>query len=335
MKNQKVIRVAVIGAGQMGLNHLRNYKEMKNVNLVAVCDIDKQKASDAAKMYNIKAYFDHNDLIVNEKLDGASIVTPTIFHKKVALAFIKKGIPLLIEKPLASTSKEAIELLNTAKKHKVSLFVGHVERFNPAVTKLKELILNGDLGDILSIIIKRVGLFPPRVKDINVVTDLAIHDVDIINFLIGKPPKRILATGGSVFANKEDYAEIFLDYSPISCFIQVNWVTPIKIRHLSITGTKGYAELNYMTQKLSLYKNQFSITKPTGFEDFLVKFGEPEKISVKSTFKEPLKQELELFVKSLLKKDNFCVSGEDALSSILITEKVNQSIRENRVIILK
>src|SRR4030066_671039 len=254
------MNVAVVGCGVMGGYHSRVYNTLKNVNLVAVCDIDLESAKKIGNLYGVKYYQNYKDLLKNHRIDAASIAVPTSKHLPVALDFIKRKIPILIEKPLARTSIAAKRIIKEAKRENVFVMTGHIERFNPAVTKLLRLLSSKTLGKILSINIKRVGLFPPRIKDADVITDLAVHDLDIATLLAKKDPDYIYARGsGALTKGKCDHAEIFLDFNQFGCFIQANWITPIKVRQLSVTGTKGYAELNYITQELLFYKSNYKI----------------------------------------------------------------------------
>ena len=329
----KKLRVAVVGVGTMGRHHARNYFEMTETELVGVSDLDAKKGKEVAKTFKTKYYKDYKKLIEKEHPDAVSIAVPTTLHKKIALDFIKSKISVLIEKPIASSLPDAEEIIHAAKNGGVVLGVGHIERFNPAVIKLKELVKNGDLGDILSIVTKRVGLFPPQVKDVNVVTDLAVHDLDIVTSIIGKDPISVLARGGgSLTKGRDDHAEIFLDYRKFGCFLQVNWVTPIKIRTLSVTGTKGYAELNYVTQKLSLFKSNYKRKQPKGFKEFVIKFGEPEKVNLHIRKAEPLKLELIDFIRSVRENSNPTVTGEEGAKAVALSQLVRDSIRINKMI---
>lgn len=332
------LKVAVIGVGMMGKNHARIYNELKGVKLVAVCDQDENIGREIANFYNIKFYNNHKELLEKERLDAVSIVVPTKYHKEVALDFIKKGINVLIEKPLAINEKDARLIYEQAKINNVILSVGHIERYNPAIIKLHKLVKSGFFGDILSIVVKRVGLFPPRIKDVNVVIDLGVHDLDVISSIVEKNPKSIYATGGSGLLQNskiEDHSEIFLDFESFGCFIQVNWVTPIKIRTLSITGTKGYAEVNYISQQIELYKSIYKIVPSEGFNDFVLKFGNPKKINIQVKNSEPLKVELQSFIKSVKSKQPPMVSGEEAIRAVKMANLVNKSITSKKVIAYK
>ncbi len=331
-----MLKLAVIGVGSMGRNHARVYQTLKNVDLVAVCDTDRKVGLEISKAYQTRFYSNYEDLILNERPNAVSIAVPTKFHKDVALAFINNGISVLVEKPLAPTVEEANLIVKTAKQKKVTLSVGHIERFNPAVSHLKRLVDKGQFGKILSIVIKRVGLYPPRIKDANVVTDLAVHDLDIVTQLLQRLPYSVFARGSGELTNsREDHAEIFLDYGDFGCFIQVNWVTPIKIRTLSLTGTKGHIELNYITQEANIYKSRYTIRQTKDFKEFVVEFGEPKILKLNIPKQEPLKVELENFVTCLKNKSTPRVTGEDGLKAVALAEAVNKSIRYKKEVKLK
>ncbi len=327
------LKIAIIGAGIMGNLHARTYSTLHNIDLVAVCDIDKLNCEKLAGLYETKFYSDYKKLLLEESLDGVSITVPTLLHKEVALACIDQGINILIEKPLAGSVEEANQIVKAAYKKAVILGVGHIERFNPVIAKLKELIKEGIFGKVVSIVIKRVGLFPPRVKDVNVVTDLAVHDLDIVCNILGKLPHSIFATGGKgINATRVDYADIFLDFGETSCYLQTNWITPIKIRSLSLTGTLGYCELDYITQELTLYKSNYSGVVPQEFERFVKELGKPEKITVEIKKEEPLKLEIIDFIDAIIQKRQPLVTGEEGELAIKLSEIVLESLSNKKLI---
>lgn len=327
------MKVAIIGCGVMGRYHARTYKQFKDVDLVAVCDINQKAAKDLADFYNTKYFTNFRDLIKKMSLDAVSITVPTKLHHQVALAFINSGISVLVEKPLAENVKQARDIANLAKQNKVTLLTGHIERFNPAVEKLQQLLNNGEFGDILSIVVKRVGLFPSRIQDTDVVTDLAVHDLDIITNIVGKLPNSVFARGGGGLTdNRIDYAEIYLNFGNFASFLEVNWVTPVKIRNLSITGTKGYGELNYISQKLDLYRTNYIMKKSDKFSQFVVKSGKVSKQQVPITRVEPLKLEIENFINSVKGFNKPKVSGEDGVRAVMLAEAVKKSIKSGKLV---
>lgn len=285
MKN---INVAVIGVGNMGQHHARIYSSLPNVNLVGVCDVDIKRASNIAQKYNCLYSSDYRKFLHKENVDAVSVVVPTALHGRVACDVLEMGIHVLLEKPIATSLSEAQKIIDVAKKNKKILMVGHIERFNPAVVRLKKLIKKGALGKIVSINIKRVGGLPAQIKSNNVILDLAVHDIDISNYLLEEDPVRVYGLKSeNITFGQEDSAVMLLQYDKASVVIEVNWVTPVKIRTLDITGTEGFAKLDYINQAVTLYKNK-SFNK----SDFI----RPIKNSLKIKKSEPLKRELEYFI---------------------------------------
>jgi UDP-N-acetylglucosamine 3-dehydrogenase len=294
----KKIRTAVIGGGNMGKNHLRNYSLLPDSELIALADINPAMEK-LAKEYNAKFYQDYKEMLDKEKPVAVSIVVPTPFHAEVATEVMKRNIHLLLEKPIASTVKEADDLIKLAKKRGVIFTVGHIEHYNPVVRKLKEMVGDGKLGVVTSIVAKRVGGFPAVEPKTDVIIDLAVHDIGIISYLLNRQPKSISSHGSRTHHSKEiDSAEILMDYGDSSGFIQANWLTPVKIRTIAITGSEGYIEGNYITQELEHYKH--NMTKLTdNFSNFVVKMGEPERQIIKVVFEEPLAVELKAFLDTI------------------------------------
>ena len=176
-----MLNAAVIGVGAMGKNHARIYFDIDNINLLAVADTDEKKAKNIAKKYGCKAYTDYKEMLSNESLDIVSVAVPTQMHKEVAFDAIKKGINVLIEKPIAPSVKEGKEIIDFAEGKNVKLMIGHIERFNPAIIELKRRLAENELGKVFKIDINRIGTFPNRIRDVCVVNDLAVHDLDLIS----------------------------------------------------------------------------------------------------------------------------------------------------------
>ncbi len=320
--------VAVIGMGNMGINHARVYSELDRANLVAVSDVGKS-GREIARKFKCKFYKNYEKML-DEEIDAISIAVPTKLHKKVALECINANKHVLIEKPIADTIENGEKIISAAKSKGVLVMVGHIERFNPAVQKLREIIKQGKLGDINSIIARRVGVFPPQIKDANVILDLAVHDIDVFNYLLEKKPDEIYAKADRILNdNREDHAMILLNYAETKCFIQVNWTTPVKIRNLAVTGVKGYGELNYITQDLKIYESVYEKTYDS-FGDFMVKFGTPKHMKIEVEKEEPLKVELKHFIGCVERKEKPLVSGEDGLLALKLSlDAVNSYKNEN------
>jgi UDP-N-acetylglucosamine 3-dehydrogenase len=299
MSKTDKIRVAVIGAGNMGRNHLRNYFLLPETELVALADINP--ATEAlAKEYKAEHYTDYIKMLDEVHPDAVSIVVPTPFHFKVASEVIGRGIHCLLEKPITSTVEEADALIALAKKKGVVFTVGHIEHYNPLIRKLKVMVEENKIGKITSVVCKRVGGFPTVEPKTDVIIDLAVHDVDIISYLLGRQPKKLYSHGSRTHhSNKIDSAEILMDYGDASGFIQANWLTPVKIRKISLTGSEGYLEGNYITQELEFYRHNMKKTENKGFSDFVINMGEPEKEIIKVDFEEPLAVELKAFMANI------------------------------------
>jgi len=294
---KKAIKTAVIGVGNMGFHHARVLSWVSD--LAAVCDVDDTTAKSVAKSFKCKAYTDYKELIESEKPDAVTIAVPTVHHFDVADYCLSNKIPILIEKPITPTAKEAWKLINKAKNSGIFLMVGHIERFNPAVRILKNLIDAGKLGQVISLLALRVGLQPPKQSHADVVLDLAIHDIDVFSYLINEHPTQIKIKRTKLFnRNIADAGVVMLTYSGTTGVIQTNWITPIKIRQLFVTGTEGFVKLDYIQQKLTLYDKLLSI-KPVGdYFEVVSRFTAPSKELFVSR-KEPLMEEMAYFLSHL------------------------------------
>lgn len=313
---RKQLRVGVIGVGAMGRNHARIYSELSDIELIGVADINQNLATSIAQSYECKTYADYNDLL-SENLDAVSIAVPTTLHKKVALDAIKKRINILIEKPIADTVENADEIMEAAQQKGVKLMIGHVERFNPAIIKLKELIGKGLLGDIISISAKRVGPYNPRVRDVGIILDLGTHDIDIMSYLCSERIKEVYASAGSVVHSHEDHAIITLNFNNGSSgVIETNWLTPHKIRNLTVIGSKGIAEVDYIQSSLRIFDKEW------------VRDAKIEK-------EEPLKLELLHFIACMQHDKEPLVSGEEGKHALEVALAAMESARTGRVCQIK
>jgi len=319
------LNTAVIGVGNMGRHHARVYTQLDGVNLVAVADPDRKNGQDIARKYGCRYYDDYREMLTKERIDAISSAVPTSLHKTIALFCIRKGIPILIEKPIADSVQAARDIIRLSKMMNVPICIGHIERFNPAIQKLKELIDNDRFGRLISINSKRVGLFPPQIKDTDVIIDLAVHDIDICNFLIGRHCTTVSARAGKALNSKRfDYADIILGYNGVDVTIQVNWITPVKVRALSLTGTKGYAELNYLNQTLKIYKSNYEKTFDS-YGDYIVKFGTPEAEELNLSGAEPLRMEIENFIDHVKTGNSNIVTARDGLNSLTIALRASRA----------
>ena len=300
------MRVGVIGVGSMGSQHARVYYEV-GAELVGIADVDLEKAQEIAAQYKTKAYADYRDLL-NQDLDAVSVAVPTIEHKEVALAAIQIGVNLLIEKPIADSMQNAQEIVTAAEASGVRLMIGHIERFNPAVKKLKQIIDDGVLGNLVFISARRVGPFVSRVSDVGIIVDVATHDIDIIRYLIGSEYTSVFARLTRHKNMKGDAAIILVGFGDTSASIEVNWYTPHKVRSLIVTGTERIAYLDYLQQKVEIY-------------------GADSKMTPEIDKGEPLKLELEHFLDCIRENREPLVCGSDGLKALEISTKAEQVSR--------
>ena len=300
-----MIKVGVVGVGEMGQHHVRVYNEMEDADLVGIADVNERKVKEIANQSKTKAFTDYNDLL-KEDLDAVSIAVPTILHKKVALDFIRERVNCLIEKPIATNIEDAQEIIREAERNNVKLAIGHIERFNPAVTKLKEIIENGILGKMLLVSTRRVGPFVPRIKDVGIIVDLATHDIDVVRYLVGKEAVNIFVKSGGFKNKKGDHALVLLDFGEVSASIEVNWFTPHKVRSLVATGTEGIAYLDYLKQEVVIYNSEW-------------------KMIPKIEKKEPLKVELEHFLECVKNNKEPLVNGYEGLKVLEIAIKAERN----------
>lgn len=324
----KKLRVAVIGAGNMGRHHIRNYFEMPEVELVAFADPNLLSAEFAEK-YDAKHFRDYSTMISECEIEAVSIVVPTPLHFEIAMATMNKGIHTLLEKPIASTVSQAKELIAKSQEMGVTFTIGHIERYNPIVQSLKELVVSGRLGHVSSIVSQRLGGFPTNEPKSDVILDLAIHDIDIFNYLTGANGEIIGVHGSRTFHSKEvDSAEILLKHRGASGFIQANWVTPVKIRRITITGSNGFVEADYITQEIKFYDSNVSQGLAT-FEEFVKQFSNPDTLVLNVNKYEPLKRELSSFIEAANGgTPELLVDSNDALQALESALKAGSSIKD-------
>ena len=204
-KDMKKLRVGVIGVGYLGQFHAEKYARMNDVDLVGVVDIDKNRAETVAEMVNTKAYIDHKALFGN--VDAVSIAVPTPVHFVIAKNFLKKNIDILIEKPITETTEEADELIHLAESRDLVIQVGHLERFNPAIVALKDIVKKP-----MFIESHRLSIFQGRCTDVSVVLDLMIHDIDLILNFVRSEISAVYASGVPVVSEHVDIANAHLEF---------------------------------------------------------------------------------------------------------------------------
>ena len=311
-----MLKVGVIGAGAMGKNHIRIYSEMPDVELAGISDIDKDLVESLAQQYDTKAYTDYKEMLASG-LDAVSIVVPTKMHRQVATDAIESGAHVLVEKPIADTVENANAIIDKAKENDRLVMVGHIERFNPAVIKLKEIINSGLLGKIVSISTTRVGPYNPRIRDVGVILDIGVHDIDVISYLYGRDVNQVYAVAGADIHSFEDHATIHMRYDhEFSGLVEVNWLTPHKVRKLTAVGVEGVAYLDYIDQTVELHDSDWV-----------------RKAKVEN--KEPLRNELEYFIDCINNGKQPNPSGTDGKHALKVSLAAISSYKEAKMIEIK
>ncbi len=301
-----MMKVGVVGLGWMGRVHLRNYTEMSGVEVAGVVDVSKEALAEVKERFGVPVFSDLED-ILDLGLDAVSVCVPTSLHHEVGLRIIDKGIPLLIEKPLAVNVAEGAELVEKAAAKNVPLMVGHIERFNPAVQRVKELI--GD--DLISIQIERVGPYPPRIQDVGVITDLGSHDIDLIRFLSGSDYDSVYAVTSTSIGKHEDTALITAKMkNGVLANINTNWVTPYKSRKIHVACETKYIEANLITQEVKEYSKFSTYDKSYSIREWPL------------IYKEPVKEELTTFLGALRSGGPLPITGDDGLMVLSTIERV-------------
>jgi UDP-N-acetylglucosamine 3-dehydrogenase len=332
-KEKSIMRAVVIGVGSMGRNHARVYAELEEVQLVAVSDLDQSQAEKVASQFGVRAYANYVAMLESERPDLASVVVPTREHLNVARAAIERGIHVLVEKPIASTLAEGQEMIRLAEQYGVKLSVGHIERFNPAIIELKQRLECGELGRVFEIHARRLGPFPPRIRDVGVVVDLATHDLDIMRWLVGSPVQRIYAEmERRIHTEHEDLLLGLLKFADGTLgILDINWLTPTKIRELVVTGERGMFVANYLTQELCFYKNNQVESNWSTLGTFCG-VSEGDMIRFRIDRREPLKEELRAFAMAVAQSQLPRVTGWDGLQALALAQKVLESSRIRQTI---
>jgi UDP-N-acetylglucosamine 3-dehydrogenase len=297
-----MVRIAVIGTGGWGKNHVRVLSELGS--LVAVCDLDASRAATYAEKFRVKGYSSVDEMLEKERPDGVTICTPASTHFAVASKTLKEGVHTFVEKPMTSTVKEAQDLIKEAEKAKKILTVGFIERFNPAIAELKKMVTKGTLGRPILFEYHRENRRGENIVDVGVVKDASVHDIDTARWLFGEEPKTVYARVGSVMGKNEDFATILLGFGgERTAFITTNWVTPSRVRQLSAVFEKAVVTLDFITQEIRVHEE--SGTKVPNH-----------------AFQEPLMLELKEFAAAIAEGRQPIVTGKDGLMVTRIAEAV-------------
>jgi UDP-N-acetylglucosamine 3-dehydrogenase len=328
------VRVAVIGLGTMGRHHVRVLDQMDEVALVGVADASAAALARATQRRDYHGYTNFREMLIRERPELVIVAVPTSLHREVALTAMQSGAHVLIEKPIASTVVEARQLVAASKRYNRRIAVGHIERFNPAIVALKQRLHEGQLGRVFRLHARRMSPFPARISDVGVVIDLATHDIDIARYLLGSEPIRIFAEASQrIHTGHEDMVAALLRFEDgVVAQLDVNWLTPTKIRELTVTGERGMFVVNYLTQELLLYENNDAEADSL---DPIVGVTEGRMVRFKVDTKEPLRAELENVVHSVAADQDPLVGPADAYAALEIAQAIVRSARDATVVRLR
>lgn len=332
-RSSDTVKVGVIGLGNMGKHHVRVLSEMPNAYLAAVCDPSQMAIEDVLRARNVKGYLSMEEMFEKEKLDAVTIAVPTSFHEEVALAAIAAGVNFLVEKPVAPTVEAARRVREAADASGLIATVGHIERYNPAVVALKRGLKAGELGQVFQLRAIRTGPLPDRIQDTGVVVDLATHDLDVIRYLVEEPVERVFAeTARRMHSNHEDLSTALMRFADGTIsLLDVNWLTPVKIRELTVVGDGGMYRLDYLTQNLSFYENShIGYWSDIGGRQGV---SEGNMVRYRIERQEPLRVELEAFVDTIRGKETIpLVPLSDGIAAVALAEALKRSASTHRAV---
>lgn len=325
-KRTHPIKTVLFGAGRMGCNHLRLLQESRDFELIAAVEPSPGYLKQTMGKINAPIVSTLSALDPTS-FQAAVVAVPTKAHFPLVAKLIAMGKDILVEKPLCSSSKEAEKLVKLSQRYRTKLAVGYVERFNPAVRKLKEVIEQGYLGTPLHYSFTRVGGYPNEAgQGNNVLLDLAVHDIDILSVLEGAMSYLSSACHCSIQKKVPDTAEILLraGRGGASASIHVNWITPTKIRHLRVTGTRGVAMVDYMLQTCVVHGGNLLGTRKAprlNFHDLVEAYRGSDRIEFQVEKQEPLRNELSHFAKLIRGEANLSCLAKDGLRSLKLAEE--------------
>src|SRR6266581_6880329 len=322
------LKVAVVGAGSMGMNHLRVLRDFneEQVQLAGVAETHEPTLKRAMGRFHVAGYPDYRQMIEEVHPDLVAVVVPTYLHFEVASYLLEQGINVLLEKPIANTIEEAFTLIQLARVHGAKLAVGHVERFNPAIMEVKRQLVAGELGQVFHLHARRLGPFPSRIRDVGVTLDLATHDIDIMRYLANSEVERVYAeTQRQIHSTHEDLLLGILRFAnQVTGVLDVNWLTPTKVRELSITGEKGMYLINYLTQDVYFYENDYTTTTWDALRSLTgVSEGTVTRLKIQKA--EPLRLEYEDIFAAIQQDTAPTVSGEDGLAVLEVVGQLADS----------
>ncbi|HUC07543.1 MAG TPA: Gfo/Idh/MocA family oxidoreductase [Solirubrobacterales bacterium] len=327
----------MIGCGRMGAFHVRNYAQIDCAQLVAVAEPSEEARRRATAGTGVVEFSDWRELIEfgADELDAVSIACPSEYHAEVALEALAADLHVLVEKPIATTLPDALRMRGAAMENDRKLMVGHVERFNPAVAKLRELVADGRLGNVYRAHTTRVGPLPTRIQDTGVAIDLATHDLDVMQHVLDRQIGEIYADGGRFqHGSQEDLLTCMVRFGPQDTgdtlgLLDVNWLTPEKKREIALIGENGLLRASYITQDVWFVE---SPSAPLHWDGLSMLRGDGEGAAVRFSLAktEPLRAELEAFCRCILDDTPEPVSAHDGVKALAAALAMRESAAVRR-----
>jgi len=294
------LKVAQIGTGGWGKNHLRILSELDVLN--AVCDLDEQKAKQYGTKYSVNYYKSLDKLLENEEFDTAFVCTPTSTHFEIASELLQQKKNVFVEKPMTYNTNDGEKLLELSENNKVTLSCGYIERFNPVVDLVKEYVQAKKIGELIMLEFHRENRMPLHIKDVGIIYDTSVHDIDTAMWLFDDTPDVVFARAGKIKHEHEDFATIMLGFkNERIAIISSNWITPTRVRTFDAVCTDGIISSDFISQ------------------DVKIKTDTVKEISQKEK-KEPLKLEIENFLAATENKQPLIVKPKDAVNVTRIAE---------------
>jgi len=294
------MKIVQIGTGGWGKNHTRILSQLGV--LVAVCDTNAERSKEYGEQYSVNHYDSLDDLIASEEFDAAFVVTPTSTHTDIATKLIEAKKHVFVEKPMTYDSAEGEKLKNLAQKNKVLLTCGYVERFNPAVGVVKGFVKEKKYGELVMLEFHRENRMPLHIKDVGIIYDTSVHDIDTANWLFDEMPYVVFARSGKINHEYEDFASIMLGYKDNkTAIISSNWITPKKIRTFSAVCTDAIIVSDFISQEIKVERKD-------------------ETEIPRNEQKEPLLLEIQNFIGAIEGKNDLVVQPQQAVNVTKIAE---------------
>jgi len=321
--------VLVVGVGSMGWNHARVCSELGI--LVGICDADKEKLETVSNHFGVPGFFDLDTALSELNPEGVIIATNTSSHYSLTKKVLEMGHHVLVEKPIVDKISQGEELVSIAETSGLVLAVGHIERHNPVIKRAKFHLDEGDWGELITLNARRVSPFTGRINDVGAILDTGIHDIDNLLYLMDSNPVNVYASGGSFNQIEfEDHANIVVNFeNGKSGVIEVNWITPMKVRTLSLTCENCFVELDYIKQQFFVSKSSFAEIDSPRLYPSQIEFNS-NKINLNK--EEPLRLEIEDFVNSIEGGGKPLVGGAQALLSLKVAIAAVKSLNNHEVV---